>query len=158
MATDQFFEQGTRLLTPNAFDFVLDGELKRAVRSQNFLTLIVLEAQREWDGMTLAADEGTVGEVAQIIGNEVRDTDLLGAPHDGLLSLALLDADYETSRSVIDRLVQRIESYDFTAPLRISMGAACYPTHASDATSLRERALAQPVVNWRGRTTPEPRH
>ena len=62
--SDQFFEQGTRLLTPSAFEFVLDGEMKRAVRSQSFLTLVMLEARREWDGMMVTADEGTVGDVA----------------------------------------------------------------------------------------------
>ena len=49
--SDSFFEEaGSRLLTSNAFDFVLDGEMKRAVRSQNYLTLVVFETQREWDG------------------------------------------------------------------------------------------------------------
>jgi hypothetical protein len=47
--------------------------------------------------------------------------------------------------------VQRIDSYDFPTPLRISLGAACYPTHAVDADSLRREALSHPVVNWRGR-------
>jgi hypothetical protein len=27
--SDSYFEEGSRLLTPNAFEFVLDGELKR---------------------------------------------------------------------------------------------------------------------------------
>ena len=148
--SDQFFEQGTRLLTPNAFDFVLDGELKQAVRSQNFLTLVVLETTREWDGMTVSADPGTVGEVAQIVGHEVRHTDLIGVAENGNLSVALLDADFENSQKVIDRLVQRIDSYDFPAPLRISLGAACYPTHAVDAEALKKQALARPVVSWRG--------
>lgn len=148
--SDQFFEEGTRLLTPNAFDFVLDGELKQAVRSQNFLTLVVLETQREWDGMTMTADAGTVGEVAQIVGNEVRHTDLIGVAQNGTLAVALLDADFENSQKVIDRVVQRIDDYDFAAPLRISLGAACYPTHAVDADSLRKQALARPVVSWRG--------
>ena len=147
--SDQFFEQGTRLLTPNAFDFVLDGELKQAVRSQNFLTLVVLETRREWDGMTVTADPGTVGEVARVLGPEVRHTDLIGVQN-GTLSVALLDADFENSQKVIDRIVQRIDSYDFPAPLRISLGAACYPTHAIDADSLKKQALARPVVSWRG--------
>jgi hypothetical protein len=30
------------------------------------------------------------------------------------------------------------------------MGAACYPTHAVDADSLKQRALSRPVVSWRG--------
>jgi hypothetical protein len=147
---DPFFEQGTRLLTPHAFEFVFDGELKQAVRSQNFLTLVVLEARREWDGMTVTADPGTVSEVAQIIGLEVRHTDLLGLAPNGTLSLALLDADFDNSQKVIDRVIQRIDSYDFTTPLSISLGAACYPTHGVDADSLRQQALTHPVVSWRG--------
>ena len=149
MTTERFFEEGSRVLTPHAFEFVLDGELKRAVRSQNFLTLVVLEARREWDGLTMTADEGTVEKVAHIVEHEVRDTDVLGLTDDGALSLVLLDADYENSAKVIDRLVQRIDSYDFPTPLQISMGAACYPTHAVDADALKHQALTRPIVHWR---------
>lgn len=150
MPNDSFFDEGSRLLTPNAFEFVLDGELKRAVRSQNYLTLVVLEARREWDGVTMTADDGTVEEVAGIVGNEVRDTDLLGYTEHGELSLVLIDADYDNSTKVIDRLVQRIDNYDFNAPLRISVGAACYPTHAVDADTLKREAVSHPVISWRG--------
>ena len=148
---DPFFEEeGSRLLKATAFEFVLHGEMKRAVRSQNFLTLVVLEAQREWDGITVTADDGTLDEVARIIGHEVRDTDLLGSTETGVLSLVLLDADYDNATKVIDRLVQRIDHYEFATPLRISVGAACYPTHAVDPDSLKQQALSHPVVNWRG--------
>jgi GGDEF domain-containing protein len=150
MADVFFEEEGSRLLRANAFEFVLDGEMKRAVRSQNYLTLVALETRREWDGMTVTADNGTLDEVARIIGHEVRDTDLLGSTEAGILSLVLLDADYENATRVIDRLVQRIDSYEFSTPLRISVGAACYPTHAVDPDSLKQEALSHPVVNWRG--------
>lgn len=151
MASSSFYEEG-RLLTPSAFEFVLDGELKRAVRSQNFLTLIVLEASREWEGMMVTADDGTLHEVAQIIGKEVRDTDLIGHTEKGMLSIVLIDADFEHSTRVIDRLVSRIENYEFPAPLRIAVGAACYPTHAVDADSLKRQAMSHPIVSSRGRT------
>jgi GGDEF domain-containing protein len=147
---DPFFEEGSRLLTPTAFEFVLDGELKRAVRSQNFLTLVVLEAKREWEGLMVTADDGMVDEVAELVGREVRDTDLLGKTDKGMLSLVLLDADFDSSARVIDRLVSRIDSYDFPNPLRISVGAACYPTHAVDSDSLKRQAVSRPVVSWRG--------
>ncbi|HXD17185.1 MAG TPA: hypothetical protein VN654_09220 [Vicinamibacterales bacterium] len=150
MADAFFEEEGSRLLTSSAFEFVLDGEMKRAVRSQNYLTLVALETRREWDGMTVTADDGTLDEVARIIGHEVRDTDLLGSTETGVLSLVLLDADYDNATRVIDRLVQRIDHYEFTTPLRISVGAACYPTHAVDPDSLKQQALSHPVVNWRG--------
>jgi GGDEF domain-containing protein len=151
MAADQFFEEeGSRVLTPNAFEFVLDGELRRAVRSQNFLTLVVLETRREWEGLEVTADDGTVEEVATLVGREIRDTDLIGKTEKGTLSLVLLDADFDSSARVIDRLVSRIDHYDFPTPLHISVGAACYPTHAVDADSLKRQAISRPLVNWRG--------
>jgi hypothetical protein len=150
MADSFFEEEGGRLLTSHAFEFVLDGEMKRAVRSQNYLTLVALETRREWDGITVSADPGTLDEIARVIGHEVRDTDLIGATEEGVLSLVLLDADYDNATRVIERLVQRIDHYEFTTPLRISVGAACYPTHAVDPDSLKQQALSHPVVNWRG--------
>ena len=150
MTSSSFYEEGSKLLTPGAFEFVLDSELKRAVRSQNFLTLVVLEAAREWEGMMVSADDGTVYQVAQIIGKEVRDTDLIGHTDRGVLALVLLDADFEHSTRVIDRLVSRIENYEFPTVLRIAVGAACYPTHAVDADSLKRQAMSRPLVNWRG--------
>src|SRR3989454_1187354 len=150
MTTSSFYEEGSKLLTPGAFEFVLDTELKRAVRSQSFLTLVVVEAAREWEGMTVTADDGTVQEVAQIIGREVRDTDLLGHTDRGIVALVLLDADFEHSTRVIDRLISRIENYEFPTALRIAVGAACYPTHAVDADSLKRQAISHPLVNWRG--------
>jgi len=150
MADIFFEEEGSRLLTANAFEFVLDGEMKRAVRSQNYLTLVALETRREWDSMTVTVDDATLDEVARIVGHEVRDTDVLGSTEAGVLSLVLLDADYENATRVIERLVQRIDHYEFTTPLRISVGAACYPTHAVDPDSLKQQALTHPVVNWRG--------
>ena len=91
------------------------------------------------------------------MGHEVRDTDLIGNTETGVLSLVLLDADYDNCTKVIDRLVQRIDDYDFATPLRISVGAACYPTHAVDVDSLKNQAMAHPVVNWRGGSPDSPR-
>src|SRR5213595_1128628 len=105
MTSSSFYEEGSKLLTSGAFEFVLDSELKRAVRSQNFLTLIAVEASREWEGMTVTADEGTMQQVAQLIGKEVRETDLLGHIEKGTLALVLLDSDFDHSARVIDRLV-----------------------------------------------------
>jgi len=150
MTSSSFYEEGSKVLTPGAFEFVLDSELKRAVRSQNFLTLVVVEAAREWDGVLVTADDGTVQEVAQIIGREVRDTDLIGHTEKGTLAMVLLDSDFEHSTRVIDRVVSRIENYEFSTALRIAVGAACYPTHAVDGESLKRQAMSRPIVNWRG--------
>ena len=75
---------------------------------------------------------------------------IAGIGFDATCSLVLLDADFEHSTRVIDRLVSRIENYEFPTALRIAVGAACYPTHAVDATSLKRQAMSRPLVNWRG--------
>ena len=144
-----FYEEGSKLLSAGAFEFMLQSELKRAVRSQNYLTLVTVEASREWEGMTVTADDGTLQEMAQIIGSQVRDTDLLGHTDKGTLALALLEADFEHSERVINRLASYIENYEFPNPLRIAVGAASYPTHAVDISSLKQQALSRPLANWR---------
>jgi hypothetical protein len=150
VTSDAFYEHGSKVLTSAAFEFVLQAELKRAVRSQNYLTFVTVEASREWEGMTMKADDGTLAEVARVIAREIRDTDPLGRTHTGTLGLVLLDADFDHSACVIDRLVARIESYKFQMALRIAVGAACYPTHAVDVDSLKRQALSRPLVSWRG--------
>ena len=150
MTGGAFYEDDSKLLTSGAFEFVLDSELKRAVRSQNYLTLVTLEATREWEGMAVTADGGTVQQVADLIAGQLRDTDLIGHTDKGTLTLVLLGTDFENSTRVIDRLVSRIKNYEFPTPLHIVIGAACYPTHAVDADSLKRQALSRPLVNWRG--------
>ena len=150
MTDDSFFEHDSKVLTAGAFEFVLESELKRADRYQNYLTLVTVEASREWEGMTVTADDGTLEEVAQVIRREIRDTDMLGHTDKGTLGLVLLDADFDQSTRVIERLVTRIQNYKFPTALRIAIGAACYPTHAIVAESLKRQALSRPLVNWRG--------
>ncbi len=146
MKSGSFYEEGSRVLTPGAFQFVLESELKRALRSQTFLTLVLVEATREWDGMRVTADDGTVQELAQLVGREVRDTDLMAQTDKGTLSVVLLDADFDHARRVVDRLMSRIDDYAFPTPLSIAVGAACYPTHAVDAESLRREAASRPLI------------
>ena len=142
MAADPFKDEDSRVLTPEAFEFVLRNELKRAARSQNFLTLLIVDA-------TTRAVNGErprlAREVARLVSREVRETDLLSQSDDGQLSIVLLDADLPNSMRVVDRLLSRFEHYDFATTTGIAVGAACCPTHGCDAESLRRAAEVRPV-------------
>ena len=151
--SSSFRGKDTALLTPGAFAVVLDSELKRAARGQNYLTLITLEASRDWQGKAVPVDRGIVQEVAQIISREIRDTDVIGHTDEGVLTVMLLDADFEHSRWVVDRLLSIMADYELPATLRITVGAACCPTNAVDAASLKREAMSHPIVNWRGKST-----
>ena len=60
-ASDPFVQQDVRVLSPEAFYFVLQNELKRAVRSQNFLTLVVVQPT------PLGPSGGTPGDQAEAV-------------------------------------------------------------------------------------------
>ena len=144
--TDPFLEEDFRVLTPEAFEFVLTNELKRALRSQNFVTLVVVEpafqgAPGGGDGERARA----VREVARLISRDVRETDLISHTSHSQLSVVLLDADLENAIGVVNRLMARLDHYDFPRPLTFEVGAACCPTHGVDAESLRRAAESRPV-------------
>jgi GGDEF domain-containing protein len=139
---DPFVDDECRVLTSEAFDFVLSNELKRAMRSQTFLTLLVVEATAE-EGADTSPHPGR--EIARLISREVRETDLMTTDRPGRLLLALLDADLQNSMRVVDRLVSRFEDHQFASPTSISVGAACCPTHGVDAATLQRTAESRRV-------------
>jgi GGDEF domain-containing protein len=145
MASDPFFEEDFRVLTPEAFDFVLHNELKRAVRSQNFLTLVQIDPVPAGRTAANGDRDRAVREIARLTAREVRETDLLSHTSAGRLSLVLLDADLQSSLRVVDRLMARFEHYAFIEPISIDMGAACCPTHGADVESLRRAAESHPL-------------
>ncbi len=141
---NRYLEEDFRVLTSDAFDFVLDNELKRAVRSQNFLTLLLLEPTPRAHAAEAAEATEIVRAVTRLVSREVRETDLL-AHTDGRLSIVLLDADLPNSMRVVDRLMSRFDHFEFPTPLAFEVGAACCPTHGADVESLRRAAEARPV-------------
>ena len=146
MTADPFLEEDFRVLTPEAFEFVLTNELKRAVRSQNFLTLVLVEPTlRGAPAGGNGERDQAVREIARLVSREVRETDLLSHTGRGRLSVVLLDADLQNALRVIERLMARLDHYEFPQPLAISVGAAACPTHGADAESLRRAAEAHHV-------------
>ena len=134
-----------RVLTPEAFAFVLNNELKRAVRSQNFLTLVIVEPTVRGAVSANADDDSAATNVAMLVSRDVRETDLIARTDRGQVSLVLLDADLKNSLGVIDRLLARLEHYEFPWPLTFDVGAACCPTHGTDAETLKRVAATRPV-------------
>jgi hypothetical protein len=142
MVEDAFSDTDPRVLSPEVFDFVLNNELKRAIRSQNFLTLLVVEpVPRHEDGER----KDLARELAHVISRVVRETDILSPGADGRLSVVLLDADFQHSMLVVERLMARVEHYEFSTPAAVSIGVASCPTHGADLDSLRSAAQAQPI-------------
>jgi hypothetical protein len=146
MVEDGRLPDDPRALPPEVFDFVVNNELKRAIRSQNFLTLLVVEP-------TPHTAEGQrpdlARELARVVGRVVRETDILSPGADGRLSLVLLDADFDSSMQVVDRLMAWVEHYEFKTPATFAIGAASCPTHGVDLATLRSAAASRTVQSRR---------
>ena len=122
------------VLTPETFEFVLTNELKRAARSQNFVTLVLMEPRS-------GERADAIRDIAALVARELRETDLL-ATDDTTVSMVLLDADVQNSSRVIERVTAQLQHYQFTAPVDIEIGAACCPTHGADVETLKRVAVA----------------
>ena len=142
MVEDDCFSNDPRALTPEVFEFVVTNELKRAIRSQNFLTLLLVEPT------PLNADSERpelARELARVVGRVVRETDILSPDQEGRLSVVLLDADFDSSMQVVERLMTWVEHYQFRTPASFSIGAASCPTHGVDLGSLRSAAASRSI-------------
>jgi len=136
MATDPFVDDGSRIVTLEAFDFIFRNELKRAVRAQNFLTLLRLETSPP-----VKTERSNVPrQLARLVGGDVRETDLVAEGEAGRVWVLLLDTDLRSSMPVLDRLLSRFRHYQFSTPVSIDIGAACCPTHGTDIDSLKRAA------------------
>ncbi len=142
MVEDDCFSDDPRALTPEVFEFVVTNELKRAIRSQNFLTLLLVDPtplNAESERLELAR------ELARVVGQVVRETDILSPDQEGRLSVVLLDADFDSSMQVVERLMTWVEHYEFRTPASFSIGAASCPTHGVDLVSLRSAAASRSI-------------
>jgi GGDEF domain-containing protein len=149
MAAERPDDADSGVLTREAFGLLLGQELQRALRSQEFLTLIRLEIQREWEELMVAADEWMVKELGELVKHQVREVDILARTAEGVLWLVLLGADYERARRVVDRVITHIQNYRSSLSFRITFGAASYPTHAADAEELLKQAVSRPLQTLR---------
>jgi hypothetical protein len=136
MANDPFIDDGSRVVTLEAFDFIFRNELKRAVRAQNFLTLLRLETAP----VVKTERANITRQLARLVGGDVRETDLVAEGEAGRVWVLLLDTDLRSSMPVLDRLLSRFRHYQFSTPVGIEIGAACCPTHGTDVDSLKRAA------------------
>jgi GGDEF domain-containing protein len=141
MTQGHFFEPASGILTRDAFNFMADHQLRYAQRTQEFVTLVVITAERESRELLVAADEWMMRELGRVIRCVVRNTDLVGRTADGTLCLLLSGIDTGRAAPVIDRLYEHLSRYR-TSPLQINVGAACCPTHASCSDELFRQALS----------------
>ena len=119
-----------------SFLYLLDLEIKRARRYQNYLSLLSL---------TFGHLDPTPGEnpsislktLANLVKSELRDTDIVGQGGENRLLVMLPYADMTGVHRARERLEKTLYEYGFGRKgFTIEIDEVCFPTHARNADAL----------------------
>jgi GGDEF domain-containing protein len=131
-----------RILNRDLFHFVLDIEVKRSRRYQNFLCLMLFKIKQflpESDRESLQACYRKLGDLLM---EETRESDIIGSLEFDGLAVLLPYADMKAGALVKSRFEDALKYYDFKRKgIEIMVDQVCFPVNGSDTTDLIKRAL-----------------
>jgi GGDEF domain-containing protein len=112
-----------------SFLFLLDLEIKKAQRYQNYLSLLSLTPSI------------SLKTLANLLMDDLRETDVIGQSGANRLLVMMPYADMAGAHQVRKRLEQILQDYGFGAKgLNIEIGEVCFPTHATNIEDLLQKA------------------
>jgi hypothetical protein len=138
------------IVDADTFALVVELELRRAIRLQYYVSLLVLQADLEPpggypDSLTLYR------QIAEVIRDQIRSTDVLSvmpdSPSSPYLEVLLVSTYLDNLPAIIERIstavnARAIEIEGSLARLSLSMGGACFPTTARARPELFHQAEA----------------
>lgn len=129
-----FVDETTGTITSNLFHFLLEYEIRRSLRYQNFTTILIAEP----DSKPHAPE--TLQTVVNLIRKNIRDTDFIGRINDITFGVLLLytglDGAYIAGTRILDHINRYNFPYEQTHHLTVSIGGACFPTDSTEMDAL----------------------
>jgi len=141
-----FINETTKALASDSFHYLCDLEIKKAQRYQYFISVLFIQFDPQTEPAESASENGNMilDTLGKILRDEIRECDLLARLGENRLCVLLPFTDGSNSVGVAERLRSRVENHTFNAEegqqKTVSVSVACYPTNASDSTSLLVRA------------------
>jgi hypothetical protein len=127
------------LSSKEIFGALLEIELKRSLRYQNYLALLLLEARIPNHAGCEPDNGNSWSKLVALVSSVIRETDLVGAPERNLLTIVLLNSDNRVAALVAERLNGWVAQC-YGRGNYFSIGGACFPTHATDLKGLYQSA------------------
>jgi len=131
-----------RIMNRDLFLYLLDLEVKRARRYQNFLCLMLLKIKifsRDDNGGDLQTCNQTLGHLLM---EEIRESDIIGSLDLNKLVVLLPYADMKMGGYVKSRFEDILKYYDFKKNgFEIMVDQICFPIHGTDTVDLIRKAL-----------------
>jgi GGDEF domain-containing protein len=131
-----------RILNRDLFLFLLDLEVKRSRRYQNYLCLMFFKIKQfsgNGDGGGLQTCYHTL---SNLLLEEIRESDIIGTLELNNLVVLLPYADAKAGAYVQSRFEDVLKYYDFKSKgFEITIDQVCFPIHGTDTMDLIKKAL-----------------
>jgi len=142
----------TRMRSRNFFQdrefflHLLELELKRSLRYQSFTSVLLIEipADRRLD--LSSKTSSFLQRVVSSRSSQIRETDIIGTTKEETITVILLNCDKRSTSEVANRVSCWTSQYfgsngnDGISGSKLCVGAACFPTHATDSEHLLSAA------------------
>jgi diguanylate cyclase (GGDEF)-like protein len=131
-----------RILNRDLFHFVLDIEVKRSRRYQNFLCLMLFKIKQFSQEGDRGGMEACYRKLGDLLMEETRESDIIGSLELDRLVVLLPYADMKAGAHVKSRFEEALKYYDFKSKdIEIMIDQVCFPINGTDTTDLIKRAL-----------------
>lgn len=141
MTVRPWVDLATGAYAPEALQHLLGQEISRAKRYQEFFALMIVRVDSP---AGTEVQDATLKLIFETVRPQIRESDLIGR-YGYDLAIVACNVTAEDSADVADRLRAEIANYAFPGVLNgrrtVSIGIACFPTHATEARALTEDAL-----------------
>jgi GGDEF domain-containing protein len=133
-----------RVLNRDLFLFLLDLEVKRALRYQNFLCLMLLKVNQFSKDNNGGGLETCHNTLTSLLAEEVRESDIIGSLGSNKIVILLPYADMRVGANVKSRFEDALRYYDFKEKgFEILVDQICFPIHGTDTMDLVREALGE---------------
>jgi diguanylate cyclase (GGDEF)-like protein len=143
------------------FLHLLELELKRSLRYQSFTSVLLIEIPL--NRKLHLSKPAILERVVNSLSSQIRETDIIGTTGEHTITVILLNCDKRSTSEVANRVNCWTSQYfgtdnngDGMSGSKVAVGAACFPTHATDsehllsiATEMLETSRRQPEVQPR---------
>jgi GGDEF domain-containing protein len=133
-----------RILNRDLFLFILDIEVKRSRRYQNFLCLMLFKMKQFSQEGEQGGLQACYRKLGQLLMEETRESDIIGSLELDRLVVLLPYADMKSGAQVKSRFEDALKYYEFKRKgVEIMIDQVCFPVNGSDAMDLIHRALGR---------------
>ena len=140
--------ESSRVLNREVFLYLLDLEVKRSRRYQNFFCILVIklkEVPDQNDGHRLQA---CYQKLTHLLTEEARDSDVLGTLGEKRLAVILPYADISSGNNTRSRFESSLQYFDFTREgYQVEVEQVCFPGDGADTPDLVRKVIGAEAKN-----------